>query len=69
MIFFENLYNSYIRDDHRDLIALLEDKRSLKPPIDHVMELLPRLQARYYSISSSPKVKIKFKTLKLNKLF
>merc|ERR1712141_984586 len=29
---------------------------SVKPPIDHLVELLPRLQARYYSISSSPKM-------------
>lgn len=49
-------YNSFIRDDHTDLVNLLEKISSLKPPIDHVMELLPRLQARYYSISSSPKV-------------
>ncbi|CAF0969736.1 unnamed protein product [Brachionus calyciflorus] len=49
-------YNSFIRDEHTDLVNLLEKMTSLKPPIDHVMELLPRLQARYYSISSSPKV-------------
>jgi NADPH-ferrihemoprotein reductase len=50
-------YNSFIRDQHITIDALFEKFRSLKPPIDHVMELLPRLQARYYSISSSPKVK------------
>jgi NADPH-ferrihemoprotein reductase len=38
------------------LITLLDRFTSLKPPIDHVLELLPRLQARYYSISSSPKL-------------
>jgi NADPH-ferrihemoprotein reductase len=50
------MYLSYIRDQHRDLINLLESMPSLKPPVDHVIELLPRLQARYYSISSSPKI-------------
>jgi NADPH-ferrihemoprotein reductase len=52
----KNLFNSFVRDNHRDLVNLLETMKSLKPPIDHVLELLPRLQARYYSISSSPKV-------------
>lgn len=52
----KSLYNSYIRDQCRDLINLLENFSSLRPPIDHVMELMPRLQARYYSISSSPKL-------------
>jgi len=50
------LYNSTIRDQHIDWCALLESFKSLKPPIDHVLELLPTLQCRYYSISSSPKV-------------
>merc|ERR1719150_2634470 len=27
-----------------------------KPPIDHILELLPRLQPRFYSIASSAKV-------------
>ena len=35
---------------------MLEDLTSFQPPLDHLMELLPRLQARYYSISSSSKV-------------
>jgi NADPH-ferrihemoprotein reductase len=52
----KSLYNSYIRDNCRDLVNILENFPSLRPPIDHVMELLPRLQARYYSISSSPKL-------------
>ena len=49
-------YNSFIRDQCRDFVNLLEHFLSLKPPLDHVMELMPRLQARYYSISSSPKL-------------
>lgn len=49
-------YKSYIIDGHHDLVNLLATMKSLKPPIDHVLELLPRLQARYYSISSSPKL-------------
>lgn len=34
----------------------MEDIKSCKPPIDHLCELLPRLQPRYYSISSSSKL-------------
>uniref|UniRef100_A0AAQ5XP09 NADPH--hemoprotein reductase n=1 Tax=Amphiprion ocellaris TaxID=80972 RepID=A0AAQ5XP09_AMPOC len=40
----------------KPIIHILEDMPSLKPPIDHLCELLPRLQARYYSIASSSKV-------------
>uniref|UniRef100_A0A672PKC7 NADPH--cytochrome P450 reductase n=1 Tax=Sinocyclocheilus grahami TaxID=75366 RepID=A0A672PKC7_SINGR len=39
-----------------NILAILEDLPSLRPPIDHLCELLPRLQARYYSIASSSKV-------------
>merc|ERR1712203_581375 len=35
---------------------ILEDLPSCKPGIDHLLELLPRLQPRFYSISSSSKV-------------
>lgn len=40
----------------RHILAILQDYPSLRPPIDHLCELLPRLQARYYSIASSAKV-------------
>ncbi|MEQ2220419.1 hypothetical protein ILYODFUR_005277 [Ilyodon furcidens] len=50
------LYQSWVLDSCRNILAILEDMPSLKPPIDHLCELLPRLQARYYSIASSSKV-------------
>lgn len=50
------LYSDWIIKDCRSIVHVLEDLPSVKPPIDHVLELLPRLQARYYSISSSPKL-------------
>lgn len=50
------LYQSWVLAPQRHILALLEDIPSLKPPIDHLCELLPRLQARYYSIASSAKV-------------
>jgi NADPH-ferrihemoprotein reductase len=37
-------------------VDVLEDVPSLKIPFDHLLELLHRLQVRYYSISSSAKV-------------
>ncbi|XP_050408551.1 NADPH--cytochrome P450 reductase [Patella vulgata] len=49
-------YNDWIVKDHRNILAILDDLKSLKPPMDHICEMLPRLQARYYSISSSPKI-------------
>ncbi len=51
------LYQSWVLDSERNILAILEDLPSLNPPIDHLCELLPRLQARYYSIASSSKVK------------
>lgn len=52
----KKLYLTWVVKDHRSIIHILEDIPSLKPPLDHLLELLPRLQARYYSISSSPKI-------------
>lgn len=51
------LYQSFVGEACRNIVHILEDIPSCKPPLDHVCELLPRLQPRYYSISSSPKVK------------
>jgi NADPH-ferrihemoprotein reductase len=48
-------YNSWVVENARNIVAILEDMPSCKPPVDLLCELLPRLQARYYSISSSPK--------------
>ncbi|XP_031429871.1 P450 (cytochrome) oxidoreductase b isoform X2 [Clupea harengus] len=50
------LYQSFVLDASRNILAILEDTPSLRPPTDHLCELLPRLQARYYSIASSSKV-------------
>ncbi|XP_036380630.1 NADPH--cytochrome P450 reductase-like isoform X1 [Megalops cyprinoides] len=50
------LYQSWVLDSRRNILAILEDMPSLRPPIDHLCELMPRLQARYYSIASSSKV-------------
>ena len=49
-------YKEWVLDSFRSIVAILEDLPSLKPPLDHLCELLPRLHPRYYSISSSPKV-------------
>ena len=49
-------YREWVVGDRRTVVAVLEDLPSFQPPLDHLLELLPRLQARYYSISSSPKV-------------
>ena len=48
-------YQEWIVKSSRTIIHVLEDLPSCKPPLDLLCELLPRLQARYYSISSSPK--------------
>lgn len=50
------LYQSFVVDACRNIVHILEDIASCKPPLDHICELLPRLQPRYYSISSSPKL-------------
>ncbi|XP_043909715.1 NADPH--cytochrome P450 reductase [Protopterus annectens] len=49
-------YLSWVVESRRNILAILEDLPSLHPPVDHLCELLPRLQARYYSIASSSKV-------------
>ncbi|XP_034946237.1 NADPH--cytochrome P450 reductase isoform X3 [Chelonus insularis] len=50
------LFHQWITVENRNIVHILEDIPSLKPALDHLCELLPRLQCRYYSISSSPKL-------------
>ncbi|KAK8377081.1 hypothetical protein O3P69_013617 [Scylla paramamosain] len=49
-------YQRWVVQDVRNIVHILEDLPSCKPPLDYLCELLPRLQARYYSISSSSKL-------------
>ncbi|KAI1893695.1 hypothetical protein AGOR_G00126340 [Albula goreensis] len=49
-------YQTWVLESRRSILAILQDMPSLRPPIDHLCELMPRLQARYYSIASSSKV-------------
>ncbi|EFO27526.2 FAD binding domain-containing protein [Loa loa] len=48
-------YGNYIQKERRSIIDILRAFPTCKPPVDYVLELLPRLQPRYYSISSSSK--------------
>lgn len=48
-------FHDWVLNDNRNIVNILEDLPSVKPPLDHLCELLPRLQCRYYSISSSPR--------------
>eukprot|EP01120_Amphizonella_sp_Union-15-10_P006299 TRINITY_DN1999_c0_g1_i1.p1 TRINITY_DN1999_c0_g1~~TRINITY_DN1999_c0_g1_i1.p1 ORF type:complete len:662 (+),score=128.62 TRINITY_DN1999_c0_g1_i1:124-2109(+) len=49
-------YNEYIVTDQRTLFEVLKAFTSCKPDLSHLLEVLPRLSHRLYSISSSPKV-------------
>jgi len=46
-------YTSWVKDQSLILLEILEAYPSCKPPLGHMLELLPRLMPRYYSISSS----------------
>lgn len=50
------LYSDWIVKSCRSIVHILEDMPSCKPKLDHLLELLPRVQCRYYSISSSGKL-------------
>ena len=47
-------YAAYVQRDGRGLADLLADFPSSKPPFSALLEVAPRLTARYYTISSSP---------------
>jgi NADPH-ferrihemoprotein reductase len=48
-------YAKWIQQDHRTIVQVLEDLPEARPSVSLLLELLPRLQPRYYSISSSSK--------------
>merc|ERR1719474_53406 len=52
----KDFYAEWIVDSCRHITHILEDLPHCKPAIDHLLELLPRLQVRFYSISSSARV-------------
>lgn len=52
----KHLYLNYIVKNLRSIVHVLEDLPSVKIPLDHLLELLPRLNSRFYSISSSNKM-------------
>merc|ERR1711997_260651 len=52
----KDMYADWIVNRSRHLVHILEDMPDCKPAIDHLLELLPRLQPRFYSISSSSRV-------------
>ena len=43
---------------HVTSLSLLEQYPSVRCDVGHWMELVPQLAVRYYSISSSPKVRV-----------
>jgi len=49
-------YSQFIQKERRSIVDVLEHFDSCRPPLDLLLEMLPRLQARYYSISSSQKM-------------
>ncbi|PRP75553.1 hypothetical protein PROFUN_09039 [Planoprotostelium fungivorum] len=46
-------YGDFIKDNHRSILEVLDYFKSVQMPLDHFLEAVPRLPARYYSISSS----------------
>ena len=52
----KQLYSNWVVKNLRSIIHVLEDLPSVKIPLDHLLELIPRLNSRYYSISSSNKM-------------
>lgn len=46
-------YNEWIVKSFRNIVQVINDLPTFRPPADLLIELLPRLQPRYYSISSS----------------
>lgn len=52
----KDLYQSWVMDAQRNIVHVLEDIKSCRPSIEFVCKMLPKLQPRYYSISSSSRL-------------
>eukprot|EP00049_Salpingoeca_infusionum_P000161 m.37722 g.37722 ORF g.37722 m.37722 type:complete len:650 (+) comp10122_c0_seq3:116-2065(+) len=50
------VFFKYAKAEQRDILQVMKDFPSVKIAPDHLLELLPRLQPRLYSISSSQRV-------------
>ena len=46
-------HNEWVVKSFRNIVHIINDLPTFRPPADLLIELLPRLQPRYYSISSS----------------
>uniref|UniRef100_H3HCW1 Methionine synthase reductase n=1 Tax=Phytophthora ramorum TaxID=164328 RepID=H3HCW1_PHYRM len=51
-----NKYKAFITEQHLNFVELLHLFPSCKPPLDHLLTLLPHLMPRYYSVATSPLV-------------
>lgn len=49
-----DLYYDYCVRERRSCLEILEDFKSARPPLDYLLELLPVLRPRSYSIASAP---------------
>jgi len=47
-------YNLFMSARHHSLLEILLEFPSTFPPLEHLIEVMPTLKARFYSISSSP---------------
>jgi len=47
-------YQKWIAEPARNLVEVLEELSSVQVPLENILEMVPRLQPRYYTISSSP---------------
>eukprot|EP01126_Amoeba_proteus_P047685 TRINITY_DN5461_c0_g1_i2.p1 TRINITY_DN5461_c0_g1~~TRINITY_DN5461_c0_g1_i2.p1 ORF type:complete len:356 (+),score=87.52 TRINITY_DN5461_c0_g1_i2:67-1068(+) len=50
----QEFFNRYVVQEQRTIAEILSAFPSARPPVEHLLESLPKLQCRFYSISSSP---------------
>jgi sulfite reductase alpha subunit-like flavoprotein len=51
-----DLYYDYCIKEKRNYVEVMEDFKSARPPLDRLLELLPLIQPRHYSIANSGRV-------------